>query len=70
MDEEEEEAEVKPEQTNEEDEDRVTFIEEQITMLQYRLAQEKAKKSKTFVKREVSPIRLPSDWSNEVIDLT
>ncbi|KAI0807309.1 hypothetical protein C8Q74DRAFT_1226993 [Fomes fomentarius] len=54
----------------EEDDDRVTFLEEQIAMLQNRLAEEKAKKGKTPVKREVSPISVPAAWTNEVIDLT
>ncbi len=44
--------------------------QEQIAMLQNRLAEEKAKKGKTPVKREVSPISVPAAWTNEVIDLT
>ncbi|KAI1795879.1 hypothetical protein LXA43DRAFT_989893 [Ganoderma leucocontextum] len=68
----EEEHEVKAEQTDgeDEDEDRVTFLQEHIMMLQTQLAQAQAKKSKTVVKREASPIHVPVDWANEVIDLT
>lgn len=44
--------------------------QEQIAMLQNRLAEEKAKKGKTPFKREVSPISVPAAWTNEVIDLT
>ena len=40
-------------------------------MLQSQLAQVQAKRTKPIVaKREPSPINVPFNWSNEVIDLT
>ncbi|KAM5540405.1 hypothetical protein V8D89_005863 [Ganoderma adspersum] len=68
----EEEHKVKAERSDgeDEDEDHAVFLQEQIMLLQNRLAQVQAKKPKTIVKREPSPIRVPVDWTNEVIDLT
>ncbi|KAI0721091.1 hypothetical protein C8T65DRAFT_566552 [Cerioporus squamosus] len=51
------------------DADRVTFLQEQIVMLQDRLAREQARKPKNSVKREGSPIRLPHG-DDDIIDLT
>ena len=41
-------------------------------MLQSQLAQEnqKRKKKAKIVKREPSPINVPVEWTNEIIDLT
>ncbi|KAI0374892.1 hypothetical protein BV20DRAFT_1010624 [Pilatotrama ljubarskyi] len=68
------EASVKPEPTSDDeddDADDVTFLEEQLVLLQSRLAEKRAqKKAKTVVKRETSPIRIPSALTGEVIDLT
>ncbi|KAI0780933.1 hypothetical protein BD413DRAFT_620056 [Trametes elegans] len=56
---------------DDDDADDVTFLEEQLVMLQKRLAEKRAKKkAKVHVKRETSPIRVPPSSSNEVIDLT
>ncbi|PIL23997.1 hypothetical protein GSI_13748 [Ganoderma sinense ZZ0214-1] len=66
---------VKPEESDgddeeDEEEDRAVFLQEQIVMLQSQLAQVQAKRSKPIIKREPSPIHVPFNWSNEVIDLT
>ncbi|KAI0831307.1 hypothetical protein BC628DRAFT_747864 [Trametes gibbosa] len=62
---------VKSEATSDdEDDDDEGALEEQLALLQSRLAKQRAKKAKTIVKRETSPIRLPLDFNNEVIDLT
>ncbi|KAM5531067.1 hypothetical protein V8D89_011096 [Ganoderma adspersum] len=53
-----------------EEEDRAVFLQEQILMLQSQLAQVQAKRTKPIAKREPSPINVPFNWSNEVIDLT
>ncbi|KAI9056383.1 hypothetical protein FKP32DRAFT_1607917 [Trametes sanguinea] len=61
-----------PEDDDEDDDvDEVTFLREQMTMLQRRLEEaEAARKARVVVKREVSPIRVPAASSPEVIDLT
>ncbi|KAH9903461.1 hypothetical protein C8Q73DRAFT_674788 [Cubamyces lactineus] len=64
---------VKPEVEEEvdDDADEVTFLREQMAMLQRRLADaEASQQARVRVKREVSPIRVPSSYSHEVIDLT
>ncbi|KAI0324245.1 hypothetical protein GY45DRAFT_1314131 [Cubamyces sp. BRFM 1775] len=64
---------VKPEEDEDEDDDadQVTFLREQMAMLQRRLAEaEASQQARVRVKREVSPIRVPSSSSHEVIDLT
>ncbi|KAI0721090.1 hypothetical protein C8T65DRAFT_632190 [Cerioporus squamosus] len=69
-------SDVKPEPESEpqdeDEEDDVAFLEEQLVMLQKRLAEKrgKKKKAKATVKREPSPIRVPVAQTNEVIDLT
>ncbi|TFK91030.1 hypothetical protein K466DRAFT_483559 [Polyporus arcularius HHB13444] len=55
--------------SDDDDADRVTFLREQIVMLQDQLEREQAKKSKDADKREASPIRLP-DGDDDIIDLT
>ncbi|KAI0664067.1 hypothetical protein C8Q70DRAFT_930135 [Cubamyces menziesii] len=61
-----------PEEEDEDDDaDEVTFLREQMVMLQQRLAEaEASQQARVRVKREVSPIRVPSSYSHEVIDLT
>ncbi|EIW53412.1 uncharacterized protein TRAVEDRAFT_60876 [Trametes versicolor FP-101664 SS1] len=65
---------VKPEFDEDDDddaEDDVVFLQEQLAMIQKRLADaQAAKRTKTIVKRETSPIIVPSSISDEVIDLT
>ncbi|OJT04173.1 hypothetical protein TRAPUB_5125 [Trametes pubescens] len=61
-----------PDEDDEDDaEDDVVFLQEQLSMIQKRLADaQAAKRTKTVVKRETSPIIVPSSISDEVIDLT
>ncbi|KAI0372451.1 hypothetical protein BV20DRAFT_939909 [Pilatotrama ljubarskyi] len=67
---------VKPEpgedaEDDDDDVDDITFLKEQMAMMQQRLERaEAAKRAKRVVKREISPIRVPSSSSHEVIDLT
>ncbi|KAJ3010633.1 hypothetical protein NUW54_g2425 [Trametes sanguinea] len=70
-----EDPDVKPDPEDDEDDeddvDEVTFLREQMSMLQRRLEEaEAARRSRVVVKREVSPIRVPAASSQEVIDLT
>ncbi|KAI0362101.1 hypothetical protein OH77DRAFT_1491573 [Trametes cingulata] len=68
------EAPVKAEATSDDeddDADDVTFLEEQLVLLQTRLAEKRAQRqAKAIVKREPSPVRVPSTSIHEVIDLT
>ncbi|KAH9854231.1 hypothetical protein C2E23DRAFT_902575 [Lenzites betulinus] len=60
---------VKSEPITDDDADEGT-LEAQLALVQNRLAKKRAKKGKTVVKQELSPIRVPSGSNGEVIDLT
>ncbi|KAI0643770.1 hypothetical protein C8Q79DRAFT_153370 [Trametes meyenii] len=64
-------AKTEPTDEDDNDDEHLTFLEEQLAMMQQRVEQARAaKRSRTVVKREVSPICAPSSSLNEVIDLT
>ncbi|CDO72099.1 hypothetical protein BN946_scf184962.g42 [Trametes cinnabarina] len=69
------EPEVKHEPKVEDDEDEeaedLAFLEEQLAMMQRRVEEKRAaRRAKTVMKREPSPIHVPSSFTDEVIDLT
>ncbi|EIW53414.1 uncharacterized protein TRAVEDRAFT_40106 [Trametes versicolor FP-101664 SS1] len=67
---------VKPEAADDaddddDDDDDMQFLEEQLQMMQRRVEEARAaKRAKKAVKREMSPIHIPSSDDDEVIDLT
>ncbi|KAI0643771.1 hypothetical protein C8Q79DRAFT_153488 [Trametes meyenii] len=64
-------AKAEPVDEDDNDDEHLTFLEEQLMMMQQRVEQARAaKRSRTVIKREVSPIRVPSSSHNEIIDLT
>ncbi|KAI0672342.1 hypothetical protein C8Q78DRAFT_1026488 [Trametes maxima] len=64
-------AKTEPADEDDNDDEHLTFLEEQLAMMQQRVERARAaKRPRTDVKREVSPICVPSSSQHEVIDLT
>ncbi|KAI0325493.1 hypothetical protein GY45DRAFT_1330167 [Cubamyces sp. BRFM 1775] len=60
-----------PEDAEGEDAKNLIILEEQLAMMQKRVKEAReAQRSRAIIKREVSPIRLPSSLDGKVIDLT